>query len=365
MTTLEQGRQELHGLLQKAIILELSTIPPYMSALISLKPDSNRVPANIIRSVMMEEMLHMSLAGNLLSSIGGKIEFSADNVPTYPLTLEFTEGKAFKYREFDVDLAAMTSDNITTFTRIELPEGWDPIEPSLKATSEVEVPGYTIGDFYQMIEDKLALLCTLFGESAVFIGDPTKQIDVNYYWAGGGYPITINNLDSAKEAIQQIVEQGEGTPSSVLDGDNQSFGQEKDVAHFFRFREILYSRHYQDDDDPRLPPTGEAFEVNYQAVYPIKTNAQASDYLGDPVLQELNTEFNRQYSMMLIQIAEAINGNPQVLYNAILNGMHGMADVARAMVQTPITGNDQGLHGAPSFEWINVLPTDQNNGASS
>lgn len=353
MSDLAQGKQEIHELLQQAIILELSTIPPYMSALLSLKRQSNRVPATIIRSVMMEEMLHMLLAGNILSSTSGTIAFTEQNIPSYPLRLKFGEN-AIKHREFDVDLAAMSEANVTTFTRIELPEGWEPIGASIKSQSEIDVPEYTIGEFYTLIEQKLEALCHKYGEGAVFTGNPATQININYYWSGGGYPVVIRNLNDAKDAIAEIVEQGEGVPASILDGGYPYFGEPEDVAHFFRFREILYSRHYQANDDPHQPPTGEAFEVNYQDVYPMLKNPTSQSYANDGNMQKLNAEFNRQYTIMLLQIAEGINGNPDVLYNAILNGMHGMVDVATQMVTTPIKGNSNGEHGAPSYEWAEL-----------
>ena len=57
--------------LQTAIELEHSTIPVYLTALYSIKPNANREVAALIRSVVIEEMLHMALACNILISIGG------------------------------------------------------------------------------------------------------------------------------------------------------------------------------------------------------------------------------------------------------------------------------------------------------
>lgn len=351
MSDLEKGRQELVEMLHAAILLELSTIPPYMTALLSLMPRKNREPAKIIRSVMMEEMLHMTLAGNLLSSIGGKMVMDGDHIPEYPLTLEF-KGNRFKEREFDVDLAPMTAETLTTFTKIEQPEGWDEKHLTLKAVPELAVDGYTIGEFYDLIVEKLIALCSTYGEAVVFVGKPELQINLNYYWSSGGQPVIVTNLESAREAVRVIVEQGEGTAKSVYDGNAHYFDEPSKVAHFFRFREILFGRYYQPDDDPYQLPTGAPMEVDYQSVYPIKVNPRAADYAGDSKMSALNLSFNQQYSKMLSQIAEAFNGNPDTLYSAILNGMHEMVAIAQEMVQTPIAGDTNGLHGTPSFEWV-------------
>src|ERR1700743_2719560 len=58
--------------LQTAIKIELATIPPYLCALWSIQDGNNSVVPGIIRSVVMEEMLHLSMAANLLNAVGGK-----------------------------------------------------------------------------------------------------------------------------------------------------------------------------------------------------------------------------------------------------------------------------------------------------
>ena len=48
-----EKKASLCTLLQTAFELEWSTIPPYLTALLSIKQQSNRVAANVIRSVML------------------------------------------------------------------------------------------------------------------------------------------------------------------------------------------------------------------------------------------------------------------------------------------------------------------------
>ena len=63
----------LREYLQFAIELELSTIPPYLSALYSMNPNNekNKYICELIRSIVHDEMRHLALASNLLLSIGG------------------------------------------------------------------------------------------------------------------------------------------------------------------------------------------------------------------------------------------------------------------------------------------------------
>ena len=77
----------LRGALQDAIRLEHSTIPPYLCALMTLSGDSDAVRSarRLITDIVVEEMLHMNLACNVLNAIGGAPELNRpDFVPSYP-----------------------------------------------------------------------------------------------------------------------------------------------------------------------------------------------------------------------------------------------------------------------------------------
>jgi rubrerythrin len=80
----------LRKALQRAIQLELFTIPPYLAALYTLTGKSRSVlyARGIIEDIVEEEMLHMNLACNILNAIGGQPEVNTSAaVPTYPNTL--------------------------------------------------------------------------------------------------------------------------------------------------------------------------------------------------------------------------------------------------------------------------------------
>ncbi len=115
---------ELREMLQKAVELEFATIPPYLTAAFSIHPKANRSSFEIIHSVYMEEMLHMVLAANVLNAIGGTIKLGKENIPKYPLNLEF-KGEKFKDRDFNINLERFSLDSIGIFMKIELPDNWD------------------------------------------------------------------------------------------------------------------------------------------------------------------------------------------------------------------------------------------------
>src|SRR4249919_2552572 len=71
--------------LQWAIELEHATIPPYFCALYSLDPERNPDAVEVVTGVFMEEMLHMTLAANLLNAAGGRPVLDAPRMmPGYP-----------------------------------------------------------------------------------------------------------------------------------------------------------------------------------------------------------------------------------------------------------------------------------------
>lgn len=74
----------LRNALQSAITLEFATLPPYLTALWSIKEEMH--PAAVsIREVVQEEMQHMGIACNMLKAIGGTAQI-AGRVPHYPAT---------------------------------------------------------------------------------------------------------------------------------------------------------------------------------------------------------------------------------------------------------------------------------------
>jgi Ferritin-like len=319
----EDKRAKLLAWLQTAIELELSTIPPYMVALLSMKPEANREAADLIRGVMIEEMLHLALVANVMNAVGGTVRLGPDNLPSYPLRLNF-EGK----RDFLVNLAPFSADNIQTFMKIEEPQAL--AAPAVKMVKEIDVPGLTIGEFYTNI---VALLGEL-GPS-VFTGDPARQLHDDYYWGGGNRIIPVSDLDSATQALDVVIVQGEGAMSP---GDP--------LGHYYRFAEIFYQRRYAPGDDLTKPPTGAPLPVDYTAVYPIKVNPKSSDYPPGSAVAKLNDTFNARYTMMIEELEQALTGQPKVLYTAIMNGMHGLTSVAASMMSTPI---DDDHTGCPTF----------------
>ena len=73
--------------MQQAVQLEFYTIPLYLTTLYSIKEGYNTQAYQAIRNVVMQEMLHMVQAANILIAVGGNVTIDDPNfAPKYPAT---------------------------------------------------------------------------------------------------------------------------------------------------------------------------------------------------------------------------------------------------------------------------------------
>jgi hypothetical protein len=341
------NKQTLLQRLQTALEIEFATIPAYLVALLSIKLPGNRQAAERIRSVMIEEMLHLALVANVMNAVGGKPRLDKRALPKYPLQMDF-KGEAFADRRFPINLAAFSASTIDTFLQIEMPRA----EPEKAAlfVAKIDVPGLTIGDFYQQIVDLLEDIDRRI-PGGLFTGDPATQIEGDYYWAGGGRVIAVRDLTTAKAALQLVISQGEGAWPRAPGAASTGFGEPLSMGHYYRFKEIACGRRYETTDDPSSDPTGPEIDVDYGAVYPIKENPSAKDFPPGSKLASLNQAFNRRYTMMVAQLQDSLSGNPKTLYTAIMDSMHELTPLAHEMMKLPIAPGARDT-GCPTFDWL-------------
>lgn len=350
------SREDLHMYLHAALKLEHATIPPYLTALYTIKPGTNIEAVEIIRSVMVEEMLHMVLVANVLNAVGGTPDIDrADFVPVYPTYLPDGE------TDFKVGLRAFSVEAIDTFLKIERPADSEetahkirrnssaPFEllKGLPRSEEEKVQGmhyYSIGEFYEEIVHGLEYLANEMGEDKLFCGDPRRQVGKEFYYNGGGEIITVKDLDTARAALNEIAVQGEGYPHQV-----DSVG--KEIAHYYRFKEIQVGRYYQPGDDPDHP-TGSQFEVDWEQTYNILRNAKTADYPKGSELRKKSHEFNVTYTKLLGELQLALSGEPERLQRAV-GGMFQLKYKALELMKNEIP-NRPGIHAAPTFEYVNL-----------
>ncbi|MEV6643220.1 ferritin-like protein [Amycolatopsis sp. NPDC051371] len=334
MDTLDDLRRHL----QWAIELEHATIPPYLCALYSLDPARNPEAVQVVGSVLAEEMLHLALDANLLNAVGGSPRLDTPALlPAYPHPLPHGD------RSVHVHLAPFGAEALELFLRIEQPASADAPPES----DEYE----TIGQFYAAIEAGFRDLCDELGETAVFTGDPARQIDAFHLRGGGGEVIAVHDLKSALAALAEVVEQGEGAArTDVWDGDRDVFHPDREeVAHYYRFQELSLGRRYRTGDTPASGPTGEKIAVDLDGVLPMRPNPRTADYPEGSAIRVAQEGFNQTYSLLLYQLEQAFTGDPGQMRDAV-GTMYALRAQAVALMKLP-TGDGRTTAG-PAFEYV-------------
>jgi hypothetical protein len=159
----------------------------------------------------------------------------------------------------------------------------------------------------------------------------------------------ITDLASALAALEEIVEQGEGTArGEVWDGDQDIFHPDRDeAAHYYRMQELKLGRHYQRGDTPESGPTGEPVTLDLAAVAPMKPNPRPA--VPGSAAAAAQDDFNNAYCTQLYLLEETFNGSPSTLRDAV-RSMYGLKAQALSLLQLP--------DGAgPTFEY--VVPEDR------
>jgi CDGSH-type Zn-finger protein len=328
----------LHRHLQWAIELEHSTLPPYLCALYSIKEGHNEEAAEVIHSVFMEEMLHLTLAANILNAVGGTPRIDTPSIlPTFPTFLPHSD------RAFQVDLRKLSPEALETFLKIERPAEHTGIPEDNKFE--------TIGQFYEAIEVALTHLSEKLGEQELFSGDPTRQVTDEVYYGGSGGIVTVTDLESALRALGEIVEQGEGLQhQEVWDGDQDMFHPEREeVAHYFRFQEIALGRRFASGDTPQSGPTGEPLAVDWDAVHNMRANPRSVDYPAGSEQRERMEAFNHAYCSVLHLLDRTFDGSPSLL-GVATGEMYGLKQEAIELMQ--LGSGDGETTVGPSFEYV-------------
>ena len=338
----ESDRVALLNDLQQALVLEHATIPPYLTALYTLAPRSGWQALEALRSIAVEEMLHMTLVANAINALGGTPRTDEPSfVPNYPAPLPFNIDGIV------VNLYGFSREAVEQGCAIERPRA---IREGLLFEADPSYDELTIGEFYLRIEAKLRALVDRYGEALVFSGQPSRQVDAGFYYDGAGATFPVTDIVSALLALETIRNQGEGLNDTIWTGNREKFKSFPEVAHFFRFNELLAGREYKWKDTVETGPTGAAFEVDWSAAIPIKANSKLADYRHAPEIFANAQAFNLAYWDFLRVLQRAFNGEPALLQQGI-GCMFTLKDRFQRLVNNPLPGDPEGRHAAPTFEY--------------
>ena len=349
-----EHREHLWNLLIQASQVEHLIMCQYLYASFSLKtgPDEGLTAEQagavarwreVLTGIAIEEMLHLALVANVMTAIGAAPSLSR---PNFPRRSEYLPpGVQFALLPFG-DAA------LTHFLYLERPEGMEradavgfvPGPPPDPVAADELMPRLqnfaTVGHLYRGIEEGLSHLAARLGERVLFAGPPRAQATPDLFrWP---QLIAVTDLASARAAIDEIIEQGEGAR-----GDWRP-------AHYGRFLGIweeYQSLRKQDPDFEPARPVIPAFTRQpFDATEP-------QPLLTDPVTQRVAESFNLAYEVLLQLLTRFFTHTDETdeqlrsLVEAAFGLMAGvMRPLAGALTAMPAGPEHPGRTAGPTFE---------------
>ncbi|HET6188091.1 MAG TPA: ferritin-like domain-containing protein [Trebonia sp.] len=349
-----EHREALIYMLCQAAELEHGIMCQYLFAAFSLKERTDegltedqaatvRRWRKQISHVAAQEMLHLALVQNLLSAIGAAPHLSRPNFPQpashYPAGVHLTLlpfGEAalrhFMFLERPEGMALHDAPGLAAFSRAA---------PAMRP-GDIAPHGQdfaTVGHLYRSIEAGIEHLAEKYGERWLFVGPPRAQATQRYF----GWPelIPVTDVASARQAIGEILEQGEGPR-----GDWRN-------AHFGQFVAIL-------DEFEQLREADRGFDP-VRPVLPLNVRPSERDpdvpLVTDPLAQRVMDLFNVCYEILLLMLQRffAHTEETDVQLRVLADGTYALMVQAIKPLGDVITGLPAGPEypgqtAGPSFE---------------
>jgi Ferritin-like len=321
--------QDAQAMLQKAVGVEFGTLPPYLYALYSIRPGTNAKSVERIKSVVLQEMIHMCLACNILNALGGDPKL---NPQTYPGPLPGDIGP--DGTPLTLHLYPFSSQAMAQAMAIEQPLN-PPDFPVVAEAALAATKAVTIGEFYTALD---AFLATL--PAGDWKPGRNQIVDEQFF---AGQLFAVNRYDDAKQAIHDIVSEGEGAKDDPLDFQHE-------IAHYYRFGEIFHEKVLTKSDNPLGYAWGPAkFEVDWSGVYPAIADPGLHDFSKEPpAAQAAQAACDAAYSNMVSALQRAVTGQDGALGEAV-QAMFGLRTAALRAFTVPLA--DASKVAGPAFRY--------------
>ena len=294
--------ENLQEQLQEAVELEFATIPLYLTSLYSIVDGCNSEIYDIIRSVVIQEMLHMVQAANILIATGGTpIVDNASFVPRFPGRLPGCVHPNLKVYLDKLNIIHVHD----VFTILEAPD------ITRVSTPVPLLSNHTIGQFYYEIENCIETL----GDK---IFQPEKEEkQVNWPWTlqeeiTVGTVHIVTNMATAIDGIKEIIEQGEGT--DPLNPDDLDAGQ---LAHYYRFQEIVCGKKLINTSDDEYAYKGDDITYDPLGVWPMRPNPGAEGIVPGTTCYIEATAFHRVFRALLRDLQTTFSGYPKNIIKVV------------------------------------------------
>ena len=359
------NREELIYLWTEASELEHGLLCCYLFAAFTMKSDASEGLTGaqldavnrwkrVIYQIAAQEMLHLSLACNLLTSIGAAPHFRRPNFPV-----------AAKYcpPSFRLSLGPFNERTLSHFIFVERPEGmklqdapqFEPSDPAPVAPNEgdeiVPMPQdfATVGHLYRGIEAGLRHLVEKDGEDRVFIGPPRAQASKKYFRLPELIPVT--SLASAIKAIETIVEEGEGARGDI------------EGSHYGRFLRIQAEYRDIKRQDPDFEPARPVVANPYARA---PSDAGHVNLVDDQFALQVCNLFDGCYEVMVLMLARFFahtaetEAELKLLVDTAIDMMFSAIEpIGEYLTTLPAGPSHPGLNAGPGFHFyrsMHVLP---------
>ena len=351
-----EHREALVYTLGKAAELEHLIMLQYLFAAFSLKQSvaegvtEDELTAikgwrKTLLSIGEQEMLHLALVQNLLTSVGAAPRLARPNFPmpayAYPAGVRielvpFGEAalRHFAYLERPEGLGVDDAEGFAAIEQaVALPhDETDEIVPHLQ---EFE----TIGQLYRSIQDGLEHLAARLGPEGLFVGPANAQATEEHFrWEE---LVAVTDLASARRAIDTIVEQGEGARGEWRD------------AHFGRLLGVLDEYLARKAANPSFEPARPVVAANVRPqptgiTVPLITDpgtARCMDLLN--VANEILLQLLSRYFAHADETPEQL----ALLADVAVGVMYTVVKPLGTVVTTlPIGPDEPGVTAGPGFE---------------
>ena len=352
-------REALIALLHQAAELEHGLSCVYLFAAFSLKDKSDphlpeaavetvRRWRHTITGIAVQEMGHLAIVSNLLTSLGTAPHLDRPNFP---------QSCIYYLPQYRLDLLPFSETTVERFIYFERPES-KRHQPGAPAAVEVPATGNeneigpkaetfrTVTDLYAAIQSGLDALVTRLGETAVFVGPKPPSAVARFFQANGWLP--VNSLDTSQQAIENIITEGEGDRGGRAN------------SHYGKFADIQKEL----QDLMRLHP-------DFQPARPVVTNpfprtppdaAEDVNVIDDQLATMVSDFFDQCYGTMLqllgrfFLLGDESEGEAEILMEAALGMMKGVIEpVGRALTALPAGSSHPGRTAGPSFMVIRTV----------
>lgn len=348
-------RTELMDLLSEAAEIEHSLACQYLYAAFSLKqpgdPGINTAEQadmvtrwfdRIVHTIATQEMLHLALANNMLTAIGGAPYLLRPNFPQWDKL--YSVGLDSVLTPFSV----ATLERFMCWEKPQWPGPWDELcakRPLMLAASQAQIetealnpdayPYTTIAGLY----DRIRTLFEQADESRLFIGARESQLGERYV----PFVPTLHEVvdtASAVAAIDLIIVEGEGTPSP----------DPKD-CHYGWFRDIRDELEAELARDPSFEPAwpcvdNPLYDVHHDNATPGGT------MIVNPPTRAVGELFTASYDVLLTLLMRLFDADGENDEERAL-----LAGCAVALMRTAITPLGVALARMPALALDPPSPT--------